>query len=217
MRIDNDPAFKSVPHTRVEDVLDIPRCFLSGLFDVVLASPPCETFSMGSIRHHYRALATCEKDHGPMLRVPGEKWIHTDCPKPRVMKGSLNLTPKSKKARIALRLVCKTLEITRDAEPRWYWIENPVGGLKHFLPEDLPSTIVSYCRYGDVAMKPTRLWGSWPDAWTPRERCTRGNPDHEEARRGAKTGTQGKKGALRALVPYELSLEVCLACEDSHD
>jgi hypothetical protein len=74
---------------------------------------------------------------------------------------------------------------------------------------DLPRVTVTYCRYGDDRMKPTDLWGRFPEGWQPREMCKNGQPCHESAPRGAKTGTQGRRGATeRAMVPYELSEEL---------
>jgi hypothetical protein len=53
-----------------------------------------------------------------------------------------------------------------------------------------------------------------PPGWAPRPPCRNGNPDHEAAPRGAKTGTQGRSGAAdRALAPYQLSLDLCVAAE----
>ena len=72
---------------------------------------------------------------------------------------------------------------------------------------------VTYCQYGEPRMKPTDLWGGFPPGLEFR-RCRNGDPCHEAAPRGAKTGTQGIKGAaLRAEIPYRLSLEACLAAE----
>jgi hypothetical protein len=74
--------------------------------------------------------------------------------------------------------------------------------------EGLPRTTVSYCTYGDSRMKPTDLWGIVPN-WTPRTMCKNGMPCHEAAPRGAKTGTQGLKGAReRSRVPYALGKEI---------
>ena len=63
-------------------------------------------------------------------------------------------------------------------------------------------------------MKPTDLWGHFPAGLTFNPMCKNGDPCHERAPRGAKTGTQGISGAAeRAVVPYLLSLAVCEAME----
>lgn len=49
---------------------------------------------------------------------------------------------------------------------------------------------------------------------TPCPRCGGKGTHHIAARRRAKTGTQGIKGARdRAIVPYELSEDICIAVE----
>ena len=61
---------------------------------------------------------------------------------------------------------------------------------------------------GDSRMKPTDLWGVVPN-WTPRITCKNGDTCHVSAPRGARTGTQGLKGAKeRSRVPYELGKEI---------
>lgn len=63
-------------------------------------------------------------------------------------------------------------------------------------------------------MKPTDLWGEVP-GWKPRPMCHNGNADHEAAPRGAKTGTQGIKGAAeRAIVPWQLWEEILMTIEN---
>jgi hypothetical protein len=93
-------------------------------------------------------------------------------------------------------------------------MENPRGMLRKLpVVEGLPRTTVSYCTYGDTRMKPTDLWGVVPN-WIPREMCKNGMPCHEAAPRGAKTGTQGLKGAReRSRVPYALGEELLKALE----
>ena len=55
-------------------------------------------------------------------------------------------------------------------------------------------------------MKPTDIWTNLD--WLPKM-CHNGCKDHEEARRGAKTGTQGLKGAKeRGIVPIGLCNEL---------
>ena len=70
-----------------------------------------------------------------------------------------------------MKLVCKAAEIITYVNPKFYVIENPVGLLRQFLPEDDRKT-VSYCMYGYPYRKNTDLWTDVP--FTPR-RCVSGS------------------------------------------
>ena len=113
------------------------------------------------------------------------------------------------------RIVAHTVKLMQKSNPTYGWLmENPRGVLRK-LPcvAGLPRTTIAYCRYGDTRMKPTDIWGHVP-GWIPRPMCHNGNTDHEAAPRGAKTGTQGIAGAAaRAVVPWELWLEVLESIE----
>lgn len=52
-----------------------------------------------------------------------------------------------------------------------------------------------------MRMKPTDLWTNNFN-WIPRSMCKNGDPCHEKAPRGSKTGTQGIDGARdRSIIP----------------
>jgi hypothetical protein len=147
--------------------------------DFVWASPPCTAFSVASMGHHW----------GGGVRA---------------------YEPKTEAAKISQELVAHTRKLIADLNPTQGWlIENPRGMLRKLpVVQGLPRTTVSYCTYGDSRMKPTDLWGIVPN-WTPRTMCKNGMPCHEAAPRGAKTGTQGLKGAReRSRVPYALGKEI---------
>lgn len=147
--------------------------------DFVWASPPCTAFSVASMGHHW----------GGGLRA---------------------YEPKTQAAKESQELVAHTLKLIQELNPRLGWLmENPRGMLRKLpVVQDFPRQSVTYCRYGDKRMKPTDLWGVVPN-WTPREMCKNGMPCHEAAPRGAKTGTQGLKGAReRSRVPYQLGKEI---------
>jgi len=116
---------------------------------------------------------------------------------------------------LSLQIVEHTKNLLLAMRPgKGFLIENPRGVLRK-LPcvAGLPRVTICFCRYGDRRMKPTDLWGTVPN-WTPRSMCHNGNPDHEAAPRGAKTGTQGIKGAAeRAVVPWELWSDLLQAIE----
>ena len=155
-----------------------------GCPDVILASPPCEAFSVASIGHHWTG-------------------------------GRRAYEPRTDHAKASIDLVRHTLWLIRACEPRWWVLENPRGVLRKLgLLDDHERITVTFCAYGDSRMKPTDLWGGFPDSWRPRPMCKNGRKCHEAAPRGAKTGTQGLKGsAARAVIPEALALSICLACE----
>jgi hypothetical protein len=120
-----------------------------------------------------------------------------------------NRVPKTEMARLSIQLVDKVRMLIEDLEPRFgFVIENPRGMLRKLpMLDGIRRETVTYCRYGDDRMKPTDLWTNVD--WTPRPMCKNGDACHESAPRGAKTGTQGRSGAvLRSMVPYELGREI---------
>lgn len=221
IRVDNDKRFRDVPCTRIIDVLDSGNMdpIVADRYDVIVASPPCQAFSLSSVRHHFKATATCGRCRTVVTRLKGERWTECCCSLgPKVVKDSLRMVPKSEFGALSLKLVARTLDLVQLLEPSAWWMENPRATMQHFVPEKIAKTTVWYCQYGDTSAKPTHLWGNWPGTWTPRPECHNGNAacHHQKAKRGAKTGTQGKAGAVvRAMVPFELSLEVCLAVEQA--
>ena len=163
--------------------------------DVVWASPPCTVFSMaGSGKGRVRWVHLPRGDWDPFYG-------------PRV--------PAAPESRLGVALVLACLQVIRKLKPRWWWLENPQGGLQTlgFMQEVPGPATVTYCQYGERRMKPTCLWGVWPLGWVPRPRCYNGDSCHDAAPRGARTGTQGLADAkLRAMVPVELSRSIAVAC-----
>lgn len=114
--------------------------------------------------------------------------------------------PKKQESIMYLSLAYKALHIIQELKPVWWFMENPRGLLHKFIGE--PSGWITYCQYGDIAMKPTNLWGVHPPSFKYKH-CYNGAPCHEAAPRGSKTGTQGKPNSSeRAKVPYLVSLAV---------
>jgi hypothetical protein len=106
------------------------------------------------------------------------------------------------------------VKLIKDLNPKYYFIENPRGGLRKMrFMQGLPRYTVTYCQYGEERMKPTDIWTNHPD---PRFKppCKNGDPCHVSAPRGAKTGTQGIKGAKdRAVIPQQLCEHIVDICE----
>lgn len=158
---------------------------LFGRPDVIWASPDCTTFSIAAISHHRK------KDP-----VTG------------------NLDPISEYARTCDKIDQHVLQLIHDLGPKFYFIENPRGGMrKMFWMQGLPRYTVTYCQYGDTRMKPTDIWTNHPDPKF-RPMCKNGDPCHERAPRGAKTGTQGLKCSKeRSVIPNALCEHIVEICE----
>lgn len=158
-----------------------------GVPDVIWASPDCTTYSVAAISHH---------------RTRNE---HTG-----------NLEPKTAYATFCDVTNCHVLDLIRELKPKYYFIENPRGGLRKMdFMKGLPRYTVTYCQYGDTRMKPTDIWTNHPNP-DFKPACKNGMPCHTAAPRGAKTGTQGIKGsALRSQIPDELCNHIVEICEDT--
>lgn len=151
--------------------------------DVIWASPPCTTYSIAAISHH---------------RMRAEDGV---------------LLPVSPAAHNADALVRHTLALIAQLRPRYWFIENPRGGLRKMdFIRELPRHTVTYCQYGDTRMKPTDIWTNHPDPqFLPM--CHKGDPCHEAAPRGSKTGTQGLKGSIaRSVIPKALCQHIVDIC-----
>ena len=113
---------------------------------------------------------------------------------------------------MGLNLLKRTIWIIKQSKPNIWFIENPRGMMRKVIDAifkeygitDYQRHTVTYCQYGDKRMKPTDIWTNCK-AWDPKPACKNGMPCHEAAPRGAKTGTQGLKGAIdRGVIPDEL-------------
>ena len=115
-------------------------------------------------------------------------------------------------------IVKRTLEIIKELNPEFWYIENPRGMLrKQSFMKGIPRTTIWYCTYGDTRAKPTDIWTNNlrsifnPDGWNPKPECHNGNTNchHEAAPRGSRTGTQGVKGNYnRSIIPKLLCEEI---------
>lgn len=186
----------------VEEIVDR----LGGFPDLVLASPPCQGFTVVRIGHNWRA--------GDDIK----RYPH---------RGS---TPKTEKAALGVRLVQRTLDLIDELGPSWWLLENPVDKLRKLpVVGGLPRRTVTYCRYGRPFRKPTDLWGYPPASWVPEPVCSpggpivdvdgeawvtwNGEPCHLSAPRGSTTGTQGRKRLESTAIPYPLAEAVTIAAE----
>lgn len=172
--------------------------FLFGLPDVVWASPDCTTFSVAAIGYHRRK-----------NKLTG------------------NLDPVTEYAARCDEIDQHVLALIRELQeerarrglpPLLFFIENPRGGLRKMSwMQDLPRYTVTYCQYGDTRMKPTDLWTNHPSPEF-KPPCKNGDPCHVSAPRGARTGTQGLKGAKeKGIIPQKLCEHIVDICESYFD
>ena len=183
-----DESFEATEHADVFNLNAADLIARYGQPDFIWASPPCTAFSVASMGHHWQS-------------------------------GGENPVPKTHSALLSQELVEYTLKLIKALNPTKGWLmENPRGMLRKLpVVKGFPLTTVTYCTYGDSRMKPTDLWGVVPD-WIPRTMSKNGMPCHEAAPRGAKTGTQGLKGAKeRSRVPYALGEELLKALGDTNE
>ena len=113
--------------------------------------------------------------------------------------------PKTEFAKLSQKIVIHTINLIKELNPTYWYIENPRGVLRKMpFMQDFPRYTVTYCQYGDTRMKPTDIWTNNPNP-NFKPMCHNGDSCHESAPRGAKTGTQGLAGARnRAVIPSEL-------------
>lgn len=152
--------------------------------DVIWASPDCTSYSIAAISHH------------------------------RKKEESGNLSPVSDYAKFCDRVNQHVLGLMLTLSPRFWFIENPRGGLRKMdFMSGLPRYTVTYCQYGDTRMKPTDIWTNHPNPEF-KPMCHNGDSCHASAPRGAKTGTQGIKGSVdRSRIPAELCEHIVDICE----
>ena len=146
-----------------------------GYPDVIHASPDCTTYSVAAISRH------------------------------RKKERNGNLSPVSEYAKFCDETNKHVLELINELNPKYYFIENPRGGLRKMdFMQKIPRYTVTYCQYGDTRMKPTDIWTNHPNPQF-KPPCKNGDKCHEAAPRGSRTGTQGRKGPKeKAIIPRKL-------------
>ena len=155
-----------------------------GVPDVIWASPDCTTYSVAAISKHRRK----EADG--------------------------NLTPISDYAKRCDGINEHLIDLIKELNPKYWFIENPMAGMRKMgFMKGLPRYTVTYCQYGEKRQKPTDIWTNHPN---PKFKppCNRGEPCHEAAPRGARTGTQGLKNKVeKAKIPVMLCEHIVDICE----
>lgn len=159
-----------------------------GYPDVIWASPLCTTHSIASISKHRTRL-----DNGLLVA-------------------------KSDKAKEHDKVLIHTLNLIKELNPKYYFIENPRGGMRksEIMQEwnEKGMYTITYGQYGDDRMKPTDLWSNHPNP-NFKPMCKNGDPCHTPAPRGSRTGTQGlKNNRERSKLPKLLCEHIVSICED---
>lgn len=183
--IDWNEKFPSSLHIDIMDVT--PEMILEkfGQPDVIWAAFDCTTFSLAAISKH----RTKNKKTG-------------------------NLDPISDYAKYCDMVNQHTLELIRALKPKYYFIENPVGGLCSMdYMQGIPRYMITYCKYGFPYQKRTHIFTNHPNPYFIPP-CKPGDKCHEAAPRGSKSGLQGVKGkALRSMYPPKLCEHIVEICE----
>lgn len=219
--------------TYTADVREVTPDDLDGPYDFIVASPPCEGFSVGSIGRHWN--------------LPGGRGTKAEA--------------KSDGARLGVEIALAVVDlIDALAPPLGFLIENPTGMMRHLLgfqdgkrgdlswvrwrhdldSDNFRAPSVTYCTLGLPYRKPTDLWVGGPiadylDLPAPcktnstssvdlpdgrhfRINKRTGEPCHEVAERGARTGIQGVATyAERSVIPHDLCQALVDATENAAD
>lgn len=156
--------------------------------DVIWASPDCTTYSVAAISKHRR-------------REPNG-----------------NLSPITEYAVFCDLVNQHVVDLIKELNPKYYFIENPVGGLRKMnFMQELPRYTVTYCQYGERRQKPTDIWTNHPNPKF-KEPCKRGMPCHDAAPRGSKTGTQALRNSIdRSKIPILLCEHIVEICQGEED
>ena len=157
-----------------------------GVPDFVHMSPDCTSYSVAAISHHRKQ----NKETGELEAVSEYAKFCDDTNS------------------YIIDLIINKLK------PKFWTIENPRSAMRKMLfVKNLPRYTTTYCQWGDTRMKPTDIWTNLPNPNFPC--CKNGDPCHEKAPRGSRTGTQGIKGARdRSRIPDKLCEYVVELCEN---
>lgn len=111
---------------------------------------------------------------------------------------------KDRKPDMSIVQACQ--RIIKEANPRWHMIENPQGCLRHFIGR--PQYCIRYGDFGHYCQKPTDLWGVLPYFKSSQINTV------PKGHHNVTAYTNGTRRAdKRAIVPYNLSLALCIAME----
>ena len=167
-----------IEHITMQDIPFVP--------DIIWSSPDCTTYSIAACGHHRNEDYTPKTEYAKKCDKVNQHFI-------KLIKYYQSVNPGLK-----------------------FFIENPRGVMRKMrFMEEFERATVWYCRYGDKRAKPTDIFTNHlyslfnQNGWIPRAECWNGRKNcHEEAPRGARTGTQGIK------TKYEKSFIPPLLCQE---
>jgi len=128
-----------------------------------------------------------------------------------------NVEPLTDHAKESLELVEKTVDLSEELQPDYWFLENPRAGMRRVMREKSwgpgePTGTVSWCQYGANRMKPTDFWGEHPEM--EYRFCAKGEDCHVSAPRGSQTGTQSLSSNMEsASIPYAISFSILEAAD----
>jgi site-specific DNA-cytosine methylase len=116
------------------DIANLRRSELPHNIDIVWCSIPCTVYSILNLVNHW-----------DKKRIGYRRYFYY---------------PKTDRAASALNLLTRTIDIIKEMNPIYYFIENPRGALRHFphLSFVPYRHTVSYNDYGFEVYKPTDIW-----------------------------------------------------------
>lgn len=187
---DIDPKFNA---TITSDILDLTADDIRDVIgqpDIVLASPPCETFSLAGISHHWEERGVPKSD-AALLSVQvvqhAVRIVADLAPRAAIFENPMGMLRKLGLIPIEPTLIWYCHYGETRAKPTDLW----------GLPFPRGYTPRPPCHYKRKGHDETCC-------------CS----DHEAAPRGSKTGTQGiSTYEAKSLIPRQLALEVCLEME----
>ena len=166
----------------VIDILDLKKDMIPFKPDLIWASPPCTTFSIASIGHHWKE----NKQPKTKEAVKGLEIINKTL---SIFKWFPDAMFFMENPRGMMRKKISGIDRTTITYCSY--------GDKRMKPTDIWSNNI-YDMFN-------------PNGWKPRPMCWNGNKkcNHEPAPRGSKTGTQGLKDNYeRSIIPKQLCKEI---------
>ena len=124
------------------------------------------------------------------------------------------LEPISESAKFADAMNWHVNDLVEQLNPKVFIIENPMGAMRKMgFVKDLKLNSTTYCSWGFSYRKQTDFFSNIDLHLKPP--CKNGDPCHEKAPRGARTGLQAiKDPALKAVYPPELCKWIVKECEE---
>lgn len=124
-----------------------------------------------------------------------------------------NLDPISDKAKFSDEMNRHVRSLVKEMGAKIFIMENPVGAMRKMdFVQDLIRNETTYCSYGFTYRKATDFFSNID--LHLKQPCKNGDPCHEKAPRGARTGLQAiKDPALKAVYPPKLCEHIVEECE----